>query len=137
MNCPKCGAPLKEEAKFCVACGLSLEDAENTVSNQYPITENTQENNQPENISLPKQQKQPRKANLIGLIVGTVLIVIGFIRIFSADPYLSGASFGADFYTYAYRGLVEIVDLLGSIEISLGWLIVAIGAAIDIFSLHK
>ena len=26
MNCPKCGAILEEDAKFCVSCGTRLDD---------------------------------------------------------------------------------------------------------------
>jgi hypothetical protein len=75
-------------------------------------------------------------ANLIGLIVGTLIIVVGIIRIMSAGTSVSSTSFGGDFYTYTYQGIVAISEILASIEVSLGWVIVAIGAAIDVHSLQ-
>ena len=72
------------------------------------------------------------KDKLIGLIVGTLLIIIGLTRVMSAGTSISSTSFGGDFYTYTYRGIVAITEQLASIQVSLGWVIVAIGAAIDI-----
>ena len=74
---------------------------------------------------------------VIGLIVGTIFIVIGFMRIASAGTSISSTSFGADFYTYTYQGIVAVADILASIELTLGWILAAIGAAIDIMSLRS
>lgn len=49
----------------------------------------------------------------------------------SAGTSISSTSFGGDFYTYTYQGIVAVSEILASIEVSLGWIIVAIGAAID------
>lgn len=38
-------------------------------------------------------------------------------------------------YTYSYQGIVAIAEILSSIEVTLGWVIVAVGAAIDVISL--
>ena len=77
------------------------------------------------------------KERTIGLLVGTILIIIGLTRILSAGTTISSTSFGGDFYTYTYRGIVAITEQLASIQASLGWVIVAIGAAIDVHALNK
>lgn len=69
---------------------------------------------------------------MLGLIVGTLIIAIGIIRIITAGTSISSTSFGGDFYTYTYQGIVAVSEILASIEVSLGWIIVAIGAAIDV-----
>ena len=76
------------------------------------------------------------KIKLIGLIVGTALIIVGIYRIMEAGTTISSTSFGADFYTYTYQGIVAISRILASIEVTIGWVIIAIGAAIDVISLR-
>lgn len=67
----------------------------------------------------------------IRLIVGTIIIVIGIFRIGTAGSPLSSTTFGDDFYTYAYKGIVA-AELLSRVEVSLGWILDAIGDAIDL-----
>jgi len=86
-----------------------------------------------ENIT-GKQQNNIKK---LGLIIGTLLIVVGLFRILSAGTSISSTSFGGDFYTYTYQGIVAVTEILARIEVSIGWLIVAVGAAIDVYSLNK
>ena len=76
------------------------------------------------------------KTKLIGLVVGTALIIVGIYRIMEAGTTISSTSFGADFYTYTYQGIVAISRILASIEVTIGWVIIAIGAAIDVISLR-
>lgn len=78
-----------------------------------------------------------RRLKIIGLSVGTVIMIIGFIRIATAGTSISSTSFGADFYTYTYQGIVAVTEALASIEVTLGWILVAIGAAIDALSLRS
>lgn len=133
MNCPKCGAVLEEDAKFCVFCGTRLDDLRDVPSNG--VTQNKQSDH-PTTFNTPKAEaKKERKANVLGLIVGTLIIVIGLIRVVSAGTSISATSFGADFYTYTYQGIVAISEILASIEEAIGWLIVAVGAAIDVISM--
>ncbi len=118
MNCPQCGASLEADSNFCVSCGTNLGT-----------------NNKNESVS---NTKTPANSiNKIGLVVGTILIIIGFIIIFTAGTGISSASFGGDFYTYMYKGIVEISEILASIEAALGWIVVAVGAAIDVSSLKR
>ena len=132
MNCPKCGALLEEHSKFCTSCGANLEpnqEVEKIESSNFP---NGEEHKVEKGSKIAKISSKK-----IGLIVGTVLIIIGFIRIFSAGTSISSTSFGGDFYTYTYRGIVVISEILASIEVTLGWVVVAIGAAIDVISLKQ
>lgn len=77
-----------------------------------------------------------RRLKIIGLSVGTVIMIIGFIRIAAAGTSISSTSFGADFYTYTYQGIVAVTEALAAVEVTLGWILVAIGAAIDVLSLR-
>ena len=132
MNCPKCGALLEEHSKVCTSCGANLEpnqEVEKIESSNFP---NGEEHKVEKGSKIAKISSKK-----IGLIVGTVLIIIGFIRIFSAGTSISSTSFGGDFYTYTYRGIVAISEILASIEVTLGWVVVAIGAAIDVISLKQ
>lgn len=126
MECKNCGAPLEEDAVFCVNCGAKVE--RETVQ---PATA--------QKAALPridcKKLKMPSN-KIIGLIVGTVLIVIGLIQVLSAGTSISSTSFGGDFYTYTYRGIVAISKQLASIQATLGWVVVAIGAAVDVRALR-
>jgi len=96
-----------------------------------------------ESANVPAREKHTEKKvslsvrKLVGLAVGTLLIVVGVMRITSAGTSISSTSFGGDFYTYAYQGIVAVSEILAEIEVSLGWVIVAIGAAIDVHSLQQ
>lgn len=129
MKCFKCGAQLEDDAKFCTVCGTSMEEVQTKQSEQNEA----EELRKGENIT-GKQQNNIKK---LGLIIGTLLIVVGIFRILSAGTSISSTSFGGDFYTYTYQGIVAVTEILARIEVSIGWLIVAVGAAIDVYSLNK
>ena len=133
MNCPKCGAILEEDAKFCASCGTRLDDLGETSSDG--VTQDKQNNHSTTFTPQKAETKKERKANVLGLIVGTLIIVIGLIRVVSAGTSISATSFGGDFYTYTYQGIVAISEILASIEQAIGWLIVAVGAGIDVISM--
>lgn len=134
MNCPKCGAILEEDAKFCVSCGTRLDNAGEAAFDGFA---QDKQSDHPTIFNTPKAEtKKERKANVRGLIVGTLIIVIGLIRVVSAGTSISATSFGGDFYTYTYQGIVAISEILASIEQAIGWLIVAVGATIDVISMR-
>ena len=130
MNCPKCNAMLEDDSKFCVSCGANLENNVGDKCEPHLISAVIETN---EENKFPKPQSN--RAMKIGLIVGSLLIVIGLLRVFTAGTSISSTSFGGDFYTYTYQGIVAISEILASIEVTLGWVVVAIGAAIDVISL--
>ncbi len=147
MICPKCSASLEDDSKFCVSCGASIEindesknESEACVaeaSGDVPSleqTEHTKEQAGATNTASSLANIIKNRRELCGLIVGTVLIIIGLTRILSAGTTISSTSFGADFYTYTYQGIVAISEILTSVEGTLGGVIVAIGAAIDVSS---
>lgn len=163
MICPQCGAALDEDSKFCVSCGHKLEEVSVPEEAAVPQQE-TEEAAAPETLDqevAAEENPTPAEGQVkaasekvkgfmkgaaakakgfkinFGFIVGTLLIIVGIVRIFTAGTTLYSTSFGGDFYTYAYRGIVAISDIMASIQVSLGWVIVAIGAAIDVFSLRR
>ena len=92
MNCPKCNAMLEDDSKFCVSCGANLENNVGDKCEPHPISvvvETNKEN------KIPKHQSN--RAMKIGLVVGTLLIVIGLMRVFTAGTSISSTSFGGDF----------------------------------------
>lgn len=145
MNCPKCNAIIDDDSVFCVHCGEPIKaDDKNAEAGDKKEIKNDQaaeEEKEIPKVSSPVsddfigQKILKDKTKLIGLIVGTILIAVGIYRITNAGTTISSTSFGADFYTYTYQGIVAVSRILASIEVTLGWVIIAIGAAIDVISL--
>ena len=79
--------------------------------------------------------KKGSKGDIIQLIIGTIIIIIGFSRLGQSSVSISSTSFGADFYTYAYRGIVACANMLGKINATISWLIIVLGVMIDIKAL--
>ena len=135
MKCPKCGALLDDDSRFCVNCGTSIEQPILKSSlNDIGTTQNNSFNrNQYEsnNMNNPNKSKNTL-GKVVSAIVSIALIVIGVIRIVTAGTSISSTSFGGDFYTYTYKGIVAISEILSSVEVTLGWVIIAIGAAIGV-----
>lgn len=159
MECPKCGAQLKANAKFCPNCGEKQTEAIRSVSSvdehleaKHISQADSHANVQVDTKNLNKLAKTKFPLDwrsITGLVVGTLLILVGFYTIFAETDTstligISNSSFGADFYTYTYGGIYAIWQLLGaiqttldSIHTALGWIIVAIGAAIDVIALKR
>ena len=150
MICPRCGASLDEDSKFCEVCGNPVQPADKPETEPeaapsersaevkkeaaaIPSEKSAEVKKEPAENPLPVSGKKTlSKGEMIGLAIGTVFIVVGFIRIATAGTSISSTSFGADFYTYTYQGIVSVAEILASIEVTLGWILAAIGASIDI-----
>lgn len=141
MNCKQCGAELEQDSRFCFSCGARMDEAPDMPVGTPDMSMNNERPVFPSSVPAPKAKTDWRNlltgnAKMIRLIVGTLLIILGLIRVFMAGTSISSTSFGADFYTYTYQGIVAVSEILASIEASLGWVIVAIGAAIDVGALR-
>jgi hypothetical protein len=101
-NCPSCGAELKEEYKFCLSCGVPLQQDAGTQQQPpaQPSTTQQQSYTQPSQIA----PSQPRKINmkLIGAIITiiVVVIVIALVLVF----FIGGGGSDSRFVgTWAYE----------------------------------
>lgn len=121
--CAYCGAVLEEGADKCPRCGTAVHE-----NQQTPVPAMT-----PAIVSTYRPEMWKK---VVGFCVGTLLIIMGFVMMSKGESGISRTSFGGDFYTYAYRGIVEISQQLEAIQTTLSWLLVAIGAAIDVRMLH-
>ena len=133
MKCFNCGAEIDPNSKFCIECGAILK-ADNSSGEPAMVKENVvpfQKNN---NIGVSKIQPYVK---YIELAVGISLVIVGFIRLLSSGTSISTTSFGGDFYTYTYQGIVAISELLSDIEASLCWLIMGIGASMIFRALKR
>ena len=152
MKCPKCGAPLDEDSKFCVVCGAHLEEADTVLpADAEPAAAPAEPVEEPSAVPAASAEPAPAAAakpavqnilqkdllKWIEIAVGAVFIIVGLIRIFGAGTSISSTSFGGDFYTYTYRGIVAITELLSAIEVTLGWILTALGAFIGLHGLRR
>ena len=131
MNCKFCGKELAENVAFCPECGKSTAETE-TVTENVVTTEAVEQTKE-----VITKAKKKINFNTICLIVGTLLILIGFIRLMDSSVSISSTSFGADFYTYAYKGIVACAEMLGKINKTLSWCLISIGAMIDIKAIRE
>lgn len=132
MNCKFCGKELLENAAFCIKCGKSTTEEVKKTDENVIVAEVVEQKK--ENITKAKKKLD---FNVICFIIGTILIFVGFIRLMDSSVSINSASFGADFYTYAYKGIVACVEMLGKINSTLSWCLIAIGALIDIKAIRE
>lgn len=130
MNCAKCGAEIEANSNFCMSCGAKIESGDTEKMPNNPVTTD----NIGDGSSAVKAPVNITK--IIGMVVGLFFITVGLIRVLNAGTSISPASFGGDFYTYTYQGIVAVSEILASIEVTLGWIVTAIGAAIEVSALR-
>lgn len=139
MNCKNCGTVLAPDAEFCTTCGTPVEkvapDAPAAPAvNPVEAAKEKLAGFIPANIPTPK--KKGGLANTLGVIFGILAMIGGLIIMFGASTNLSYASFGGDFYTYAYRGIRAIEEVLVVICQGIGGLLSAFGAFMTCYFLN-
>ena len=117
MYCENCDAEMRENETKCSVCGAVNEPPCNESETSTPIP-----------VSSSSVTKNFSIWSLIGLIAGIIFIIVGFSVSGSAEANLDYASFGGDFYTYAYRGLRAAESAIVDVTKEIGSLIVAVGA---------
>lgn len=131
MNCKFCGKELDEGAAFCPECGKSVNEVPAPTEVPAPAEAPAPAPAPAPTVSPVEKIKAMLNHNIVGLILGTVIILIGIVRLMDSSVSVSSTSFGADFYTYSYKGIVACANLLGSINKTLSWALISFGAYID------
>ena len=126
MNCKFCGNEIKGDAEFCPECGKNLKEETIAV-----VVEE-----KPKNVE-EKAKKKKFKKDKISVVIGTIIIIIGILRLLDSSVSIDSASFGADFYTYTYKGIVACAEILGKINATLSWCLIAFGSYIDIKAIKE
>ena len=83
-------------------------------------------------LTLPKTPARiPFNPDYAGIIIGALCIVVGLFFFATTSSSVSSTSFGADFYTYVYRGVVATAELLVRLIKLLSLTLVLGGAALE------
>ncbi|MBR3954378.1 MAG: zinc ribbon domain-containing protein [Clostridia bacterium] len=144
MNCKYCGNEMNEGALFCAACGKNVEDdnlynnkSEEVVAdtNEMSATVLPGNNADKKNNDILNKIKAKLNFDTVLLLVGILIIIIGFVRLMDSSVSVSSTSFGGDFYTYSYKGIVACARLLGAINETLSWGLIAAGVVVDLKAL--
>ena len=146
MICKNCGAQLEENIQFCGNCGAPTAEATPVVNSAPAATPVV--NSAPAATPIPqtvvnvatenaKKLKNVKKYINLETIVGFVFIIIGIIRALTSSASVSPTSFGADFYTYSYKAIVNCAELLSSVNVTLSIILIAIGCVIIFNSKRK
>lgn len=133
MKCKYCESELQEGVMFCTNCGKAV--AEEVTNETVETVAQPTEQMKDVAEKVKNAAKKGSKGDIIQLIIGTIIIIIGFSRLGQSSVSISSTSFGADFYTYAYRGIVACANMLGKINATISWLIIVLGVMIDIKAL--
>ena len=144
MICPKCHAAVPDDSDFCPSCGAPISSPppgsdENAQTPPLPAEE--------EIIPAPPapKKKDPLsgipafsfQADYIGAIIGVVCIIIGLVFFATTASSVHSTSFGADFYTYTYQGIVAVVEVGVKLIKLLSLMLILAGALVDCHYVQK
>lgn len=139
MICPNCGASVPDDSAFCTACGASIPsqgtpsaaDAPETAAPASKASAAAPQSGKIR-LTLPKTPAHiPFNPDYAGIIIGALCIVVGLFFFATTSSSVSSTSFGADFYTYVYRGVVATAELLVRLIKLLSLTLVLGGAALE------
>lgn len=127
MLCEKCRKNIPDDSLFCPECGA--ETSQKKAEDMKKALGNV--------IESPKTVMKTKGSIFynFGLVVGTGCILAGLIFFFTGCP-IESTSFGGDFYTYTYKGIVAIAELMTTLIKAVALLLIAMGTFLDCYILN-
>ena len=105
-TCVKCHYEISNDATICPNCGEE-QAAQPQIDDSEPINEEKSE----------KLSSKLDIPSLIGVIAGGFCSISGiFILIMSGTYEMKAVTFGADFYTYIYDGLISLIGIVNNAQ---------------------
>ena len=114
--CPNCGGQNEYTSNFCIYCGGSLHNTQNTTPSQNNINQGTQVN---PNYSGSKEIQKEKKETKLGFLGWVGLIYLGYITLASANLVLYAIA-GVVLYFYLLvpntkKGFNVVFKVIGAI----------------------
>ena len=154
MICPHCNAQIPDGTTFCTACGAPVPPAQ-PLSYPPPVPPPPSGGDTssakppaggsfsvaPPPLTVPKKPAKAKGACLpaciAGIVIGTICLFFGLYTLFSASCSIHSTSFGGDFYTYTYKGIVAVAELMVTLIKSAAMLCVGLGGFMDCYFINQ